>query len=73
MIDDVLASGTKSSYRFAHAIASPDDAGQIQTCTVRAAPRQPGVTRKNYYYTDQSDVIREEEGKEADSKSRRVN
>jgi type IV pilus assembly protein PilA len=62
MIDSVLAgSGNTSSrngYTYTYA-SSPDSSGRYDTYTVNAAPSTPGTTGTNYYYTDQTGVIRQ--------------
>ena len=64
LIDESLASGTKSNYRFTYVAGPLDSNGKIQTYTVRAEPINPGVTGDNHYFTDQSGVIRQNrEGK----------
>lgn len=72
LIDDILASGIKAGYRFTYIPGKPDEKGAIQTYFIRANPTEPGVTGKMYYYTDQSGVIREEEGKEANEYSKAI-
>jgi len=70
LIYPFLAAGTHLGYRFTYIAGSADSKGQIQTYTVRAEPINPGVTGKMYYFTDQSGVIREQEGKPADAHSK---
>lgn len=59
LIDDVLASGTKSWYRFTYT-PGPIVGNRIDTYTVSADPVTPGETGANHYFTDQSGVIRQE-------------
>jgi hypothetical protein len=54
---DLAGSGVRSGYRFTYSPGPPDADGRIQTYSVSAAPLQPEWG--NYYYTDQSGVIRQ--------------
>jgi len=58
LVDSVLASGSKSGYTFSY---SPGTAvgGRIDTYNLNAAPTTPGTTGTNFYFTDQSGVIRQ--------------
>lgn len=58
LIDSVLAGGVKSGYSFDY---TPGTAvgGRIDTYELRANPTTPGTTGTNYYFTDQSGVIRQ--------------
>jgi type IV pilus assembly protein PilA len=62
MVDSVLAgtgnTSTRQGYTFTYA-ASPDASGRYETYTINAAPSTPGTTGTNYYFTDQSGVIRQ--------------
>lgn len=58
LIDDVLATGTKSGYTFLYAPNSPDPVGNFQAYTLNGNPSTPGSTGGVYYYTDSSFVIR---------------
>ena len=69
LIDEYLASGRKSNYKFAYNPGPADSTGKITTYAVRADPIEPGNTGKMYYFTDQTGVIRAEKGKEADESS----
>jgi hypothetical protein len=70
LIDSTLAASTKSGYHFTYIPGKVEPDGKIESYTVRAEPVNPGVTGKMYYFTDQSGVVREEEGKEADEHSK---
>ncbi len=59
LIDDVLASGTKSGFQFIYTPTSIDASGNPQGFTLQANPMAPGVTGQRYFYTDQSGVIRQ--------------
>ena len=69
LIDEYLAAGRKSNYRFTYIAGPADSTGRIQTYAVHADPIEPGKTGKWYYFTDQTNVIRSEKGKEANESS----
>jgi type II secretory pathway pseudopilin PulG len=58
LLDEILASGTKSGYRFTYAAGKVDSDGRINTYTVHANPVTPGETGDKYFFTDESGVIR---------------
>ena len=62
LIDSVLAGGTKSGYNFTYTVgAGNTNAAGVttyNTYTVIAVPVTAGTTGTNYYYTDQTMVIR---------------
>jgi prepilin-type N-terminal cleavage/methylation domain-containing protein len=58
LIDSVLASGSKSGYTFTYSAGNPDSTGRINTYAFIAVPITSS-TGTNYYYTDQSGVIRQ--------------
>jgi prepilin-type N-terminal cleavage/methylation domain-containing protein len=58
LIDSVLAQGTKSGYSFTYSAGAVDSAGHIDNYSVTAVPINSS-TGTNYYYTDQSGVIRQ--------------
>jgi len=57
LIDSVLASGSKSGYSFIYSPGPSDSNGRINTYGVTALPIS-NSTGTNYYFTDQSGVIR---------------
>jgi prepilin-type N-terminal cleavage/methylation domain-containing protein len=57
LIDDVLASGTKSGYIFTYAVITTDASGNVDSYTLNADP-QSSTTGQNHFYTDQTGVIR---------------
>jgi hypothetical protein len=65
LIDDVLAAGNKSYYRFSYIAGPADTNGKISTYTVHADPVDPRAKSKTHYFTDQTKVIRFEEDREA--------
>jgi len=59
LVDSALATGVKYGYRFAYTPAPPDADGKIRSYTVTASPLDPKFLRwEEYYYTDQTGVIR---------------
>jgi prepilin-type N-terminal cleavage/methylation domain-containing protein len=66
LIDSVLYGGspgatesTKSGYTFIYSPGPADSSGRIYSYTINANPITVGTTGKNYYYTDQVGVIRQ--------------
>jgi len=58
LIDSVLALGSKSGYSFTYSPGASDSTGRINTYAFTAVPISSS-TGTNYYYTDQSGVIRQ--------------
>lgn len=58
LIDELLASGTKSGYAFTYTAGAPDSEGQINAFTVVAVPTVVGSTGQKGFYTDQTGTIR---------------
>jgi type IV pilus assembly protein PilA len=58
LIDSVLALGSKSGYSFSYSPGASDSNGRINTYSFTAVPITSS-TGTNYYYTDQSGVIRQ--------------
>ena len=58
LLDSVLAGGFKSGYSFTYSPTMADAYGHFQGYVLNANPSQPGVSGTNYYYTDQTLVIR---------------
>jgi len=56
--DSALVS-SKSGYNFTYSAAATDSNGKIDSYSITATPIQAGTTGTNYYYTDQSGVIRQ--------------
>jgi hypothetical protein len=63
LIEETLASGERSGYRFTYAAGKRDKSGRVINYTVRADPIAPEET--THYFTDQSQVVRKEVGKQA--------
>ena len=66
LIDSILSGGTatattsvKSGYKFTYNPGGTDPSGRINTYSINATPTTVGTTGTNYYYTDQSAVIRQ--------------
>ena len=66
LLDSVLAAGAKSGYSFIYA-ATSDGSGHYTTYTVNANPSTAGTTGSNYYFTDQTNVIRQNSTQQAAS------
>jgi len=58
LIDSVLASGIKSGYSFSYS-PTVGATGRTDTYSWIANPVTPGTTGTNFYFTDQSGVIRQ--------------
>jgi type IV pilus assembly protein PilA len=58
LIDSVLAAGTKSGYVFNYT-AAPAVNNVTPSYTVTASPISVGTTGQNFYFTDESNVIRQ--------------
>ncbi len=66
LIDEVLSGGgstatrsDKSGYEFVYTPAGTDASGKINTYGITATPINVGTTGTNFYFTDQSGVIRQ--------------
>ncbi len=68
MIDSVLASGTKAGYSFVYSTTA-DTTGRYNAYTVNANPLTVGTTGINYYFTDETGVIRQARDRPADKDS----
>jgi type IV pilus assembly protein PilA len=58
LTDSVLAGGTKSGYTFAYTAGAAVN-GSTPTYQMTATPVSVGTTGQNYYFTDDSNVIRQ--------------
>jgi len=58
LIDSILALGAKSGYSFTYSTGPSDSTGRINTYSFTAIPITSS-TGTNYYFTDQSGVIRQ--------------
>ena len=66
LIDSILSGGSagatessKSGYSFTYSAGVADTSGRIYSFSITAGPITPGTTGYNYYYTDQTGVIRQ--------------
>ncbi len=64
LIDSVLAAGSKSGYTFAYT-AGAVVGNSTPSYTVNANPQTPGTTGQNYYFTDETNVIRQNSTQQA--------
>ena len=74
LIDSILSGGSpganesgKSGYTFTYSPGVADSSGKIYSYSMTAGPITPGTTGNNYYYTDQTGVIRQNSTTEAGS------
>jgi len=58
LIDDVLAAGVKTGYRFTYGAVDVNGDGVMDTYTVNGDPLNPGNTGQNYFFVDQTSVIK---------------
>ena len=58
LVDDLLAGGYKSGYEFTYTPTLLDSTGRYNGFTVLASPIVAGTTGANYYYEDQTHLIR---------------
>ena len=58
LIDDLLASGSKSGYTFIYTPTLLDSTGRYNGYTVLANPIVAGTTGQNFYYEDETHLIR---------------
>ena len=58
LIDDLLASGAKSGYTFTYTPTLLDSTGRYNGYTVLANPIVAGTTGADYYYEDETHLIR---------------
>ena len=66
LIDSVLSGGLatantsmKSGYKLTYVSGTPDASGRIYVYSITATPISVGTTGTNYYYTDETAVIRQ--------------
>jgi prepilin-type N-terminal cleavage/methylation domain-containing protein len=67
LVDSVLAAGLKSGYSFTYTPGTADSSGRINDYTLTANPVTVGTTGQNYYFTDQTAVIRQNSSATASS------
>lgn len=61
LVDSVVAGGTKGGYTFTYVSGAPNN-GKVLTYMVSASPVVPGKSGQRYFFTDQSGVIRQNNG-----------
>jgi prepilin-type N-terminal cleavage/methylation domain-containing protein len=59
LLDSLLAAGTRSGYSFVYSPGASDASGRINSYNLNANPITVGTTGQNFYFTDQSAVIRQ--------------
>jgi type IV pilus assembly protein PilA len=69
LIDEVLASGTRSGYVLTYAPGEKGADGRVDRYTLHAGPITPGTTGMNHYFTDETGVIRQETDRPASKES----
>jgi type II secretory pathway pseudopilin PulG len=72
LVDEYVADGLKSSFKFTYIAGPPGSSGRIQSYAVHADPIDAERAGNIHYFTDQSGVIRQEEGKQADVNSKPI-
>jgi type IV pilus assembly protein PilA len=65
LIDQVLASGLRGGYQFLYTPLIPSGGSTPTGYTVAANPISPGITGEWFFYLDQSNVIRQNNGSPA--------
>jgi prepilin-type N-terminal cleavage/methylation domain-containing protein len=58
LIDDLLVSGTKSGYTFTYTPTLLDTTGRYNGYTILANPQQVGLSGVDFYYEDETHLIR---------------
>jgi prepilin-type N-terminal cleavage/methylation domain-containing protein len=58
LIDDLLASGYKSGYHFTYTPTLLDPSGRYNGYTILADPLQVGISGVNFYYEDETHIVR---------------
>lgn len=58
LIDDILATGTKTGYSYTYVPGPVSAGGTIDAYKLNGDPVMPGITGVRYFYTDASAVIR---------------
>jgi len=69
LIDSVLSSGAKGGYEFSYSAGPRDGSGRVNVYSITAEPTSPGSTGQRTFYTDQSGVIRSNDGAPANATS----
>jgi prepilin-type N-terminal cleavage/methylation domain-containing protein len=58
LIDDLLSAGYKSGYQFTYTPTLFDSTGRYNGYIILANPQQVGITGMDYYYEDETHLIR---------------
>jgi prepilin-type N-terminal cleavage/methylation domain-containing protein len=58
LIDDLLANGSKSGYMFTYTPTLLDSTGRYNGYIIQANPAQAGISGVDYYYEDETHLIR---------------
>jgi type IV pilus assembly protein PilA len=73
LIDQVLASGLRGGYQFLYTPLVPSGGSNPTGFTVNANPISPGITGEWFFYLDQSNVVRQNDGSPASVASSPLN
>jgi type IV pilus assembly protein PilA len=73
LVDQVLASGLRGGYQFLYTPLIPSGGTAPTGYTVNANPISPGITGEWFFYLDQSNVIRQNDGSPASVSSSPLN
>ncbi len=73
LVDQVLASGLRGGYQFLYTPLIPSGGNAATGYTVNANPISPGITGDWFFYLDQSNVIRQNQGSPASFSSSPLN
>jgi type IV pilus assembly protein PilA len=73
LIDQVFASGLRGGYQFLYTPLVPSGATAPTGYTVTANPISPGITGEWFFYLDQSNVVRQNDGSPASVSSSPLN
>jgi hypothetical protein len=58
LIDDLLVAGTKSGYTFTYSPTLLDGTGRYNGYTILGNPTQVGISGNDFYYEDETHIIR---------------
>jgi type IV pilus assembly protein PilA len=73
LVDQVMASGLRGGYQFLYTPLIPNGSTSPTGYTVNANPISPGITGEWFFYLDQSNVIRQNDGSPASVSSSPLN
>jgi type IV pilus assembly protein PilA len=70
LIDSILSGSIKGGYVFTYTAGTADASGSVNAYTLTAVPSVPGATGQRTFFTDQTNVIRQDSsGSGADANS----